>query len=123
MKYNKIEPWVWTDLLRVILIPSAKLITKLESLNFTGTEKYSWAKVGKIKIIVHGIEDINTESAVNIVFQKRNDGILQIKIFSQTDSENFVGIEMEEKILVSQALTFLGACESGKREVLDELYN
>jgi esterase/lipase len=123
MKYNKIEPYSWTDLLRAIAVCSEKFISKLESLNFVGTEKFSSAKVGRIKIIIHGIEDVNVGSKVNIVFQKRNDGIKQVKIFSQSDSENFIGIEMEEKIVAEQILNFLEACESGKREVLDGLYS
>lgn len=123
MKYNKREPYSWTDLLRAIAICSEKFITKLESLNFEGTEKHSWAKVGRIKIIIHGIEDVNVGSKINIVFQKRNDGIKQIKIFSQSDSENFVGIDMEERTVAEQMLNFLEACESGKKEVLDELYS
>lgn len=122
MKYNKQEPWVWKDLLRAIIVCSDKFISKLESLNFTGTEKYSWAKVGRIKIIIHGIEDIVAGCKANIVFQKRNDGIKQIKIFSQTDSENFCGIEMEERTVAEQSLSFLEACDGAKQEVLEEIY-
>ncbi len=117
MRFERVERF-WKTLLRARTTLNEEAVRVLEEQNFRGNERHVLARVNRQTLQVFGPNKLVPGAEVDVLFEVRNDGSRRISFLTW----ELCGIEMSLKHVVKHILSFVGACDSARRDIMERVF-